>query len=350
MFYTPIGFINVTALVPTVGHQHLVEFAANFMEQIGGVLHVTISVRSFEPFGSGRERRRAFEEQFSHSNVVLHDVVDDHAPQSDDGTEAFWDYWVKLAHSSTHADKIDYVFASEPYGAKYAEKLGAEFIPCDIPRETFPVKGTPVRSDIMGKFDRVMPAFRQYLAKRITIFGADSTGKTTMARRLAAHPTLGGTYLHEWARPYLECVGTEVNQSRMDNISVGQWSAQRSVLRNGKTTPFTYQDTDLLTTIGFFRIFNLEPSYDVDEMFQQVKGDLYIVMNSGIPFEPDPLRYGGDVRESSDQFWIDLLEEYKCNYYVVKATDRDEQHSEIETVLDDFARKAWYDIAEFQRD
>lgn len=40
-------------------------------------------------------------------------------------------------------------------------------------------------------------------------------------------------------------------------------------------------------------------------------------MNDGIPFEADPLRYGGDKRESGMQHWIDILEEFDLPYYVV---------------------------------
>jgi hypothetical protein len=33
-----------------------------------------------------------------------------------------------------------------------------------------------------------------------------------------------------------------------------------------------------------------------------------ILGQAAVPFAPDPLRYGGDRRESPDRFWIDLCE------------------------------------------
>lgn len=82
--------------------------------------------------------------------------------------------------------------------------------------------------------------------------------------------------------------------------------------------------------IGYGRIYD-----GVDygkELFRPA--DLYIVMNDEIPFEEDALRYGGKVRESTKQFWIDLLEEYKCKYYVVKGVTPGEQHEEILGLLE----------------
>ena len=52
-----------------------------------------------------------------------------------------------------------------------------------------------------------------------------------------------------------------------------------------------------------------------------MKSDLYIVTRSNIPFEADPLRYGGDKREGSDEYWIDICNQYKLNYIVLGTND-----------------------------
>ncbi|MEI2699203.1 MAG: hypothetical protein V9E94_13020 [Microthrixaceae bacterium] len=51
------------------------------------------------------------------------------------------------------------------------------------------------------------------------------------------------------------------------------------------------------------------------------KSDLYILCPSDIPFEPDPLRYGGDQRESTDQYWIDLLDRFGLRYATLTSRD-----------------------------
>lgn len=346
----PIGLIIMTALVPTIGHQYMIEMAAEYMDELFGELHVIVFDRTFEPV-NGALRASAISEQFKHmSHVKVHHHVDDGAPQNDDGTKQFWDYWCDLAYKITSQDNFTHVFASEVYGNTYAEHLGAEFVPVDVDREVYRVKGTDVRRNLDFRFDEVMPAFKKYLARRVVFFGAESTGKTTMARKFAEDPQFKGQFLPEWARPYLERFGPEVTDARMKTITLAQFASQRAVVRNLRR-PWVYQDTDLLSTIGYYRIYGGKQYEYIEHLFEQTKGNLYIVMNSGIPFAPDPLRYGGEVRETPDQFWIDLLEEYGCNYYVVKsAAGTEEQFAEIAEVVAKFQNETFSELVGFERD
>jgi nicotinamide riboside kinase len=82
----------------------------------------------------------------------------------------------------------------------------------------------------------------------------------------------------------------------------------------------------------------------------QTKSDLYFVMNDEIPFEEDKLRYGGNKRETDKQFWIDLLEEYGCNYYVVKSVYMSNQILEIEREIEKFLNNKFEKISSFMRD
>lgn len=343
------GLIIMTGLVLTTGHQFLVDTAAEYMDAIDGELDIIVFDRSFEPI-SGVRRQMALARHFAGKPWVNVFVGhDDNAPQNDDGTQEFWDYWVKIAFETTGATGYSHVFASEAYGNTYAKHLNAEFVPVDIERVVYPVKGTTVRRNLNTRFRDVMPTFKEVLARRIVFFGAESTGKTTMSRKMSTHPMLGGKYLPEWARPYLEQFGPEVTDDRMTNIMLSQFSIQRAVTSNLET-PWIYQDTDLLSTIGYYRIYGGKQPAIINELFEETKGDLYVVMNSGIPFEMDPLRYGGSVRESSDQFWIDLLEEFGCNYYVVESTDQLEQEVEISNMLVKFQADTFRDLVEFERD
>lgn len=343
-----IGFLNMTALVPTIGHQYLVSFAASFMQLKKGTLYVVISGRSFEPIAAS-DRRNSFIRQFkAYDNVIITSVDDDAAPQQDDGTQEFWDYWVKIATDATGGKPVDYLFASETYGQPYADQLGAQFIPCDIKRETFDVRGTDVRSNLLENFDHIMPEFRQHIARRITVFGSDSTGKTTMTLKLKQAFEPYSTSLVEWARPYLETVGTEVTIGRMLNIIAGQFAMQQASSAT-KLSPLVFQDTDMLTTIGYHRIYGMDIPDELIEGFKRTKADLYLVMNSGIPFEKDPLRYGNGARESTDQFWIDLLEEFDCEYKCVTEVVQHEQIAQAVDHVTKFVKGAHAPIEQFDR-
>lgn len=104
---------------------------------------------------------------------------------------------------------------------------------------------------------------------------------------------------------------------------------------------WVFQDTDLLSTIGYHRIFGSDKRVNlksITDNFEFTKSDLYVVMPDDIPFEPDILRYGDGVRESKTQFWIDLLEEYGCKYVTVPSGDHEYKARWLKDYLEE-----WYD-------
>jgi nicotinamide riboside kinase len=172
-----------------------------------------------------------------------------------------------------------------------------------------------------------------------------------MAKRLARD--MNGTFVPEWAREYLETVGVETTDDRMYDIVHGQ-AALQGAAAGVQNRPWIFQDTDLLSTIGYYHIYGgaiRQPKdlQDCQSLFDRRKSDMYIVMNDRIPFEEDQLRYGGDKRESSKQFWIDLLEKNNCKYYVVKETDHEKQFEEIRVFLLEWFHEETRIISEYER-
>lgn len=311
------GLIFMTALVPTVGHQHLISFAANFVDQV----HVIISTRSHEPT-TFYQRMSGLDAE---SNVAFYEHADDAAPQNPAGDDdaAFWNYWLNVVRERV-TRKIDYVFASEAYGEQVAKSIDAEFIPVDIARAVQPVKGTAVRNNLFDLHEDIAYDFKQYLNLNVVLFGPESCGKTTMARRLAKY--FRGTFVPEWARPYLETVGPQVTEHKMKMIVNGQYASERAADRID--TLIKFKDTDLLTTKGFYLYNGITQPDSLQWMIDAYPNDLYIVMNDDIQFTPDQLRYGVDKRETSKQFWIDLLEEYGRDYRLIQSTDPNHQFEE----------------------
>jgi NadR type nicotinamide-nucleotide adenylyltransferase len=333
------GLIVISGLLPTRGHQYLIDFASNFADQ----LHVIVCIRSFEP-ALTLDRAEVLARHYARTNVTVHEHYADDAPQNDDGTPEFWAYWSNLVDRAiTKRTKIDYLFASEHYGARFAEALGVTFIPVDIGREILSVTGTSVRRNLAENFKYILPEYQTKLSKTICMFGQESVGKTTMAKWLAAK--LEGRWIHEWARPYLEEIGAEVTDEKMLNIVRGQFAAMVSAPKS----LFNIRDTDLLSTIGYYKIYGGKVPKELYENFNLTKSDLYVMLNDNIPFEADPLRYGGDKRESTMQFWIDLLDEYDCKYHVVENTDILKQRKEVVEAVYDFFTDL-REIEEFVRD
>lgn len=341
----PKAIVLMTALVPTEGHAALIRFAENVS---GTDPRVIVSARTFEPV-SVQDRVGAIQKAFPKAKVFAH--LDDKAPQGPDPSlewdTDFWAYWRKTIESFFIVNEDDIVVASEPYCVPLAKALGCRYMPFDLNRTLVPISGTEVRKDMSGYWPLIMPEFRAKLKKTITIFGAESCGKTTMTNYLSSY--YGANAIEEWARPYLELIGPEVTEEKMERISYGQYALQKTALQDASSL-LTFQDTDLFSTVGYYRIWNGKAPLFVESMAVQLKSDLYIVMNDGIPFEPDILRYGDNKRESETKFWTDILDEFGCAYYVVKETDIEYQRHEVKQIIDKMVDKIICPIEDFVRD
>jgi HTH-type transcriptional repressor of NAD biosynthesis genes len=318
------AFVLMTALPPTIGHLRLIEFAERLAPTT-----VIVSTQPSEPFG------------FKRYNSILHTMRNNDSveiewfnKEIEQNPEApgFWDMWRKIfAEYDFH--KGDYIVASEPYGKRLAEELDGVFLPYDMNRSITPVKATRVRNTPIGRWNEMIPEFRKNFVQRVTIFGAESTGKTTLAQDLAEN--FDAPWLFEWARPYLETVGNEITYDKMDRIHQGQLALQQSA-SSLVDSPVIFQDTDLFSTVGYWGLWDKDRNINpliLDAVDN--KSDLYLITQSNIPFEPDPLRYGGDEREGSDEYWINICKFFGLKYRVLTSSSRDGRVEQARNYVND---------------
>jgi nicotinamide riboside kinase len=318
------AYVLMTALPPTFGHLDLVKFAGHL--DVNEVV-LFLNTQPSEPMVT--ERAKALEAALLNLNLLegaprfhLEWQNEDTPQEPGDTPDAFWANWVGNLHRYGFRDG-DYIVASEQYGVELAKRANGVFMPFDPDRWSRYTKGTSARNApfTKGGWDQILPEFRHYLQKKVTMFGAESVGKTTLTRALSdAYWDIGipTTKLFEWARPYLEMVGAEVTYEKMLSIWEGQQALQETAYEN-VLAPLVLQDTDLFTTLGFWE--NWEPETVPEALLEAAKltkSDLYIILRSNIPFEADPLRYGGDKRETSDQYWIDFCEKYELPYVILE--------------------------------
>ncbi len=323
---------------PTTGHLQLIQFSS-LMADEGTV--VIVSTQPHEPFPF--ERVAALKEAVKNRGLKNVKIKHFHktVPQ-DPATPGFWDMWrdILTSYGITPADNI---VASMAYGKKLAEITGATFYPYDIDRYINPAKATPIRENPHDHFHHIIPEFQKYLRVRVTIFGAESTGKSTLSKALAEW--LNGYWLFEYARPYLEYTVNEITERSMTAI----WKGQAALQRQGDNLPdkpFIIQDTDLWSTVGYWQFPHWTPVIGecpqglIDEA-RELQSDIYIVTKSNIPFEQDPLRYGGDHREGSDEFWLDICKKYKLPYVVLESSDHEERMTQaIDAITEVALQKA----------
>jgi NadR type nicotinamide-nucleotide adenylyltransferase len=107
--------------------------------------------------------------------------------------------WARLTRGWLGAAP-DVVFTSEAYGPRYARHLGCAHVAVDPERARVPVSGSRVLADPAAHLAALEPPVRAYFVPRVVLVGAESTGKSTLARALAAH--YGTSWVPEYGRTF----------------------------------------------------------------------------------------------------------------------------------------------------
>jgi NadR type nicotinamide-nucleotide adenylyltransferase len=122
------------------------------------------------------------------------------------------------------------------------------------------------------------------MTKRICLHGPESTGKSTLATRLAAH--FGCEVVPEYGRAYCEGHGTDIGMAELVHIAETQDAMNRAAAaREGAMVLF---DTDpLITAVWAEMMFGQR-----DAWFDRFTGfaDLYLLLDIDLPFVDDGLR------------------------------------------------------------
>jgi NadR type nicotinamide-nucleotide adenylyltransferase len=140
-------------------------------------------------------------------------VVDDIG--KDDDSKAWADYTKKFLGYVPDA-----VFTSEDYGDVFAKFLGCRHILVDKERKFVPISATKIRNEPLLNLDFLEPCVRAHFIKRICLIGAESTGKTTLAKDLARH--YNTVWVPEFGRMYSEAKqsGTQFPSWKSDEFTI----------------------------------------------------------------------------------------------------------------------------------
>ena len=272
------GMLLGKFLPPHLGHVYLVEFAHHFVDR----LSVVVCSLEREPI-PGELRHRWMRELFPFDDVIH---LTDELPQVPCEHPDFWGRW-RAALTRVLPGRPDYVFASEDYGWKLAEVLGATFIPVDRARSVVPARGTAIRADPRAHWDYLPRCVRPYFLKRVCVFGPESTGKSTLARRLADH--FGGGLVPEYARTLLEAQHGRLDADDIPRIARGQAASEEALARNARGVLFC--DTDVLTTLIWSEtLYGSSPAWVRDEAARRTY-DLYLLLDVDVPWVGDVVRY-----------------------------------------------------------
>lgn len=130
--------------------------------------------------------------------------------------------------------------------------------------------------------------------RRVVLTGAESTGKTTLAARLAAH--YGTVWTPEYVRRFVDAKGAPPVAADVPAIARGHLAQVRAALPHARR--LLILDTDLLSTCLYSRYYFGACPAAVTRAAHRHRGDLYLLTDTDIPWTPDPgQRDGPAVRD-----------------------------------------------------
>ena len=130
--------------------------------------------------------------------------------------------------------------------------------------------------------------------KRVVVTGSECTGKTTLARALAAHYETA--WVPEYARQFVLEKGAAPDHTDVTTIARGQIDLEQTIAANRPR--LLIQDTDLLSTAIYSRHYYGDCPIWIEEAVRQRAPDLYLLADIDVPWVPDgEQRDRGDRRE-----------------------------------------------------
>lgn len=166
---------------------------------------------------------------------------------------------------------------------------------------------------------------------RITTYGPESTGKTTLARQLAEH--FNTVWIPEFARDFLENIkikeGRDCEEKDLLPIAIGQTALENEALQ--KSTDFLFCDTNALVTKVYSDIYYNHCSEELEEAARLHHYDLYFLTDKDVPWEADGLRDSQEYRDSSFDVFKQNLIDYNKPFIQINGskTERLEKASKI---------------------
>ncbi|MEP6690603.1 MAG: AAA family ATPase [Gemmatimonadaceae bacterium] len=300
---------------PHAGHLQLIRAA---VEQVDA-LTLLVSSLPHEPIPGAMRAAwmRELVGALSPMARVVHVHGDNPAQPADD--PRFWEIWLGILRQVMPVGP-DLVFTGEAYGDELARRLGARHVRIDRGTATIPISATMIRGDPLAHWDLIPGPVRPWFVKRVVVIGSESTGKTMLARDLAAH--FGTVWVPEFARAYLDAKLAHRNQtldaSDIEPIARGQAAAEDAGARAANRVLFL--DTNLLSTELYARHYYRACPDWIGRAATERRADLYLLTDIDVPWIADTQRDHPHMRAHMHALFIDSLERRGFPYVTISGT------------------------------
>lgn len=172
---------------------------------------------------------------------------------------------------------------------------------------------------------------------KVTLYGPESTGKTTLAMQLAEHYQT--VWTPEYAREYLQEKWNQTQQICVQEdllpIAIGQTRLENESLV--KANGILFSDTNLLVTKVFSDIYYGTCEKALQKAAKKHKYDLFLLTDVDLPWEKDDLRDRPENREETFTVFEQALIDYNKPYIKLSGNKERRFHKAV-AIIDDLIR------------
>lgn len=281
------------------GHESLIEYAKNNCDS----LTILVAAQHGEPIEYKYRLKWVLSTYLDDPQVdVFGDVVNEPDFNTSDEKSVWWGEYV-----NTKFGKFDRVFSSEDYGKVFAETMNAENYVFDKDRVIIPISGTLIRNKPLTHWDKINNFAKDYFTKKICIVGTESTGKTTLCKRLASH------YNTNWCPEVGDDIINKSDECSVDDLKIVGMEHAKSIIKHTRmSNKILFMDTDLNITKSYAKYLFNEDLHFPPWVEKANKADLYILLQPDAPYLDDGRRLSKNKRDELQKYHEEQL---KLNVY-----------------------------------
>ncbi len=286
---------------PHLGHKFLIDTAMAQTE------HLVVMVCQRDSYQISGELRAEWLRKI-HPGVEVR-VIEDIG--KDDDSKAWAEYTIQLLGRAP-----DVVFTSEAYGDPWAHYMGCAHVLVDMARAKVDISATLVRKNPYEYWEFLHTVVRSYFTKRICLVGAESTGKTTLAKALAQNYQT--PWVPEFGRLYSEgrlWVPAIWEDGEFEYIAGVQNAMEDRLALVANKIMFC--DTNAFATTIWQERYLTRMTDGVRNLTKDRRYDLYILTDIDVPYEQDGTRENEHLRPGMHQRFIEELEKQDVPYILL---------------------------------
>lgn len=263
------------------GHEAMIRFALTKCD----FLTVLICCSDKEHIPA-KKRQNWIEKTFEGENnieIKSYNYLEDELPNTSQSSLEVSNIWAeKFLSLFPH---YDLVITSEDYGEYVATYMNIKHIEFDKSRQNFPISATSIRNDLSVNWSFLPNAVKSDFAIKVILLGTESTGKTTLAKKLVEY--FDSSYVKEIGREII----VDSNSFQFEDLhriaSQHAKNIDEAVIGN---SILTIIDTDINITKSYANFIFDKALIVENKINNSNKADLYLYLNNDVKYIQDGTR------------------------------------------------------------